>query len=686
MKKIELLAPAGNIECLRVAVNNGADAVYIGLPKFNARINANNFKINELKNIVKYCHEHNAKLYVTLNTLIKNDEINDFFNYLFVIEKTNVDAIIITHQSFIPLIKKYFPKLKIHLSTQSGLFNTYSILEKVDRVILPRELSKEEIKNISKKIETEIFVHGALCISLSGKCLFSSIVGKRSGNRGLCAQPCRKIYNQKYLLSTKDLCLIEEISTIINLGVKSLKIEGRMKNAYYVQETVKAYRNAIDDYYNNQKKNYIKKIDELKTVFNRDFTKGFMFEENLISDKIPCNRGILIGKTKKKGKIILNNVLKIGDGIGIIQNNLMTGFKIKSIKKNNKNIEFAKNNDEVIINDLIFEENLEVYKTSIENKKLNLGKEIKFDNIIELFEKINYLEKIKKDFINYNGIKNKDKIPNNNNYNHKNNYYNNINNNENKNNRINNNNKNNYNFFIKVKSFKDGIDADKKKVKVIYYDILKDDFFELKQKLKNSKLYGYINGPLNDEEIDKIYFLILKYEIEGILTEDIGFINYIYEKKLNIDIHMHYSLNVFNDIDINYYLIKYNATSIISLELSIDELKKIENKNLLAFVHGEINLMKIKNKFKINLLTDDENRKFKLIKENNYYNLLNNKKLGLFNQIKLYKNNNINNYYIESEGNSGKILSIYKNILENKFDDKKIKKNYTKGWFDKGAI
>ncbi|MFP4403365.1 MAG: U32 family peptidase [Candidatus Woesearchaeota archaeon] len=649
MDKIELLAPTGNINCLRAAVNNGADSIYIGLEKFNARINADNFKINQLDDIVKYCHLKNVKLYVALNTLIKNNEINEFFNYLNLINKAKADAIIITNQSFIPLIKKYFPNLKIHLSTQCGLFNTYSILEKVDRIILPRELLKNEIEKFSKKFETEIFVHGALCISLSGKCLFSSIIGKRSGNRGLCAQPCRKMYNDKYSLSTKDLCLIEEIPLLINLGIKCLKIEGRMKNEFYVQEVTIAYRKAIDNYYRNITKNYKDEIEKLKQIFNRNFTKGFMFENNIISNELPGNRGIIIGKVKN-GKIKINKNLKIGDFVSIIKNNKLVRFKINAIKINENSVNFAKKNDEITINDNIFLENQNIYQTCIREKKLNLGEEITFrKSPNENINKINYIKEIDKNF-SYQKQDKKNK------------------------------------FYIKVSSLKDGINADKKKPDVIYFDILNKDFSTLNEKIKNSKIYGFINGPLNDEEIKKIFSLIKNYKLHGILTKDLGLMNYINKKKLNLDIHLDYSINAFNDIDINFYKTKFNATPIISMELSFNEIKQIKNKGFLVYIHGNISLMKIKNEFKENILTDYENRKFKLIKENNYYNLINNKKLGLFNLIKKYNENNINNFYLESNENSGKLLSIYKNILEKKFNDKKIKKGYTTGWFDKGVI
>jgi len=261
----ELLIPAGNRENLEVAVNNGADAVYLGLKKFNARTKAGNFSLEELKEAVSYCHSKGVRVYVTLNTLVKNNELKEFFNLVEEVYSIGVDAIIMQEISFASIIKKYLPDMEIHASTQARLQNL-SGLKNIDRVILPRELSKKEIENISKIMPVEIFVQGALCFCVSGLCLMSSFIGGRSGNRGLCAQPCRKKYNGEYLMSMKDLSLIEKIK---KLNVKSIKIEGRLRSKKYVEIVTKVYRKALD-----------KGIDEkdlayLKSAFNRELTEGF---------------------------------------------------------------------------------------------------------------------------------------------------------------------------------------------------------------------------------------------------------------------------------------------------------------------------------------------------------------------------------------------------------------------------
>ena len=264
--KPELLIPAGNATNLQAAVENGADAIYLGMNKFNARAKAGNFSFEELKKAIEYCHKNGVKVYVTLNTLIKNNEIEEFFQTIEQAYISGADAIIIQELSFASQIKKTFPDLEVHASTQARIHNLKE-LKNVDRVILPRELNKKEIEEISKiGMPIEIFVQGALCFCVSGLCLMSSFIGGRSGNRGMCAQPCRKKYNDEYLMSMKDLSLISKIK---ELNVASLKVEGRLRNKKYVETVTKLYRKALDEGFNE------KDLACLKGVFNRELTEGF---------------------------------------------------------------------------------------------------------------------------------------------------------------------------------------------------------------------------------------------------------------------------------------------------------------------------------------------------------------------------------------------------------------------------
>lgn len=264
MKKIELLAPAGNMESLIAAIEAGCDAVYLGGYMFGARSYAGNFSDEEIIEAINYAHLYGVKVYVTANTLVYEDEVTTFLNYVDFLHKNNVDAIIIQDIGMMDLLKQTYPNLEIHASTQMHVHNLEGVklVEELglSRVVLARETNIEEIKNIRKNtyITLEVFVHGALCVSYSGQCLMSSLIGGRSGNRGTCAQCCRqrydliidnqKVNNDEYLLSTKDLNTLEHIGELIDAGVDSLKIEGRMKRPEYVYLVVSLYRRAIDNY------------------------------------------------------------------------------------------------------------------------------------------------------------------------------------------------------------------------------------------------------------------------------------------------------------------------------------------------------------------------------------------------------------------------------------------------------
>ena len=230
--KPELLAPAGDWESLQAAVQNGADAIYLGGREFNARVNAKNFSSGDLGRAVRYCHEQGVKVYLTMNTLVKNSEMQRYFDTLSSAYSIGIDGVIVQHLSFVEIIKKNYLDLAVFVSTQGAIGNTASasILKAADRIILPREMSLADIKRmVDAGIKVEVFVHGALCFSYSGLCLFSSFVDGRSGNRGCCAQLCRQKFNNQYPLSTKELCLVNRIPELIKAGVTAFKIEGRMR-------------------------------------------------------------------------------------------------------------------------------------------------------------------------------------------------------------------------------------------------------------------------------------------------------------------------------------------------------------------------------------------------------------------------------------------------------------------------
>ena len=405
MKKPELLAPAGNMESLKAAIVAGCDAVYLSGKKYGARAFANNFSNEELKEAIELCHLYGVKTYITVNTLIYDDEVDDFLNYIEFIHKLNVDAVIMQDLGMMDLVRKTYPNLEIHASTQAHIHNLEGVKLMEDmglkRVVLARETPIELIKEIKNNtnIELEIFVHGALCISYSGQCLMSSLIDGRSGNRGSCRQCCRmpydlikdnkKINKNKYLLSTKDLNTINNIGKLIDIGVDSIKIEGRMKRPEYVYLVVSLYRKAIDSYLSAR---FIdindNDIKEIKKIFNRDFTKGFIFHEdnsNFTNTFRPNHMGIEIGKVidynKKIVKIKLTDDLNLQDGIRFINDDY--GLTVISIYKNNNKVKSGKCGDIITIPvDKKVSKNSVVVKTT-DNKQLQEIKEkIKIDKKI----------------------------------------------------------------------------------------------------------------------------------------------------------------------------------------------------------------------------------------------------------------------------------------------------------------
>ena len=275
----ELLAPAGDMECLYAAVAAGADAIYVGGKRFGARAFAKNFEIDELASAVRYCHLHGVKLYVTLNTLIEDREMADAVQYAAELYRIGVDALIVCDVGVIAAIRRYVPDLELHASTQMSVHNTCGVKAVYDmgisRAVVARELSLDEIRSVvdNSPLEIEVFLHGALCVCHSGQCLFSSMVGGRSGNRGECAQPCRLPFNGgKYLLSLKDLSLADHIPALIESGVASLKIEGRMKSPEYVYAVTSVYRRLLDEHRSAN----AKERDLLRRAFSRGgFTDGY---------------------------------------------------------------------------------------------------------------------------------------------------------------------------------------------------------------------------------------------------------------------------------------------------------------------------------------------------------------------------------------------------------------------------
>jgi len=307
MKKVELLAPAGSLEKLQYALTYGADAVYIGGKRLGLRASADNFTIEEMREGVEFAHKMGKKVYLTLNIFAHNEDFNGIEEYLKEAQSTGIDAVLISDPGILSIVKEVAPNLEIHLSTQSNNTNYRSAAFwhslGVKRVVLARELSLEEIREIRAKtpsdLDFECFVHGAMCISYSGRCLLSNYMAHRDANHGECAHACRwkyqlveekrpgeymPIYEDErgtYIFNSKDLCMIGHIKELIEAGISSLKIEGRMKSAYYVATVVKAYRDAIDAYFKDPE-GYIYDplyLAELNKASHREYTTGFFYSK-----------------------------------------------------------------------------------------------------------------------------------------------------------------------------------------------------------------------------------------------------------------------------------------------------------------------------------------------------------------------------------------------------------------------
>ena len=338
--KTELLAPAGNKESFLSALHHGANAIYIGGLQFGARSQAQNFTTDEIIELIKYAHLYNVKVYVTVNTLIKENEFDEAVDFVEKLYINNVDAIIIQDIGLATYLLNVYPDIVLHASTQMNIHSLeqaqYLKQLGFKRIVLGRECSLETIKEIKKQvdIEIEVFVHGALCMSYSGNCLMSSFIGKRSGNRGKCAQPCRLLYSlndeekPSYLLSPKDLFTLDKLNQLLDTNIDSLKIEGRMKRSEYVGLVTQVYSEAIKCYYENKTFDYQKSFKRLKEMFNREFTKGFIFNEsnNLFTNvKFSNHIGIKVGNVFKTNLnyifIKLNEPLCCGDSIRIVGRN-----------------------------------------------------------------------------------------------------------------------------------------------------------------------------------------------------------------------------------------------------------------------------------------------------------------------------------------------------------------------------
>lgn len=383
MKKIELLAPAGDMEKLKTAIYFGADAVYFAGKNYGLRAYGTNFNNFEVKEAVSYAHKHGVKAYVTINVYARDNDFDGLESYVKELQDAGVDAVLVSDMGVFSFIKEHFPKMNIHISTQANTTNKYAVQAYknmgASRVVLARELSLEEIQKIHDfcpDVELEAFVHGAMCISYSGRCLLSNYLTGRDSNHGECVQACRWKYNvseesrpdQKltveedergtYIFNSKDLMLIEYLDKIAEAGVVSFKIEGRMKSPYYVATVVNSYRRAIDYYYECVKNNKPYKVaqnlvDELYKASHRDYTTGFMINDGKLRQNLETSNqqqdskfvAIVVDKANDYIVVEQRNKFSVGDTLEILSPNLPVGSTLtieKLVDDKNNDIVDAK--------------------------------------------------------------------------------------------------------------------------------------------------------------------------------------------------------------------------------------------------------------------------------------------------------------------------------------------------------
>ena len=378
MNKVELLSPAGDLERLKWACLYGADAIYLGGQKFSLRANATNFSIDEIKEGVLYAHKHNVKVYVTVNIVFHEDDINGLVNYLKELEDCNVDAIIASDLFILDLLKENNINLEFHLSTQASCLNKEAVKffkkEGVKRVVLARECSKEDIKNIIDEtgIDTEVFIHGAMCMAYSGRCTLSNYMTNRDSNRGACAQICRWVFDLydedkkinediDFSFSPKDLSLLNFIPELIDIGVKSFKIEGRMKSVYYIATLLSVYRRIIDSCYDGTYK--YNKNDEIE-VFrcaNRETLPQYFDKKPGVNEQYYIGRqentnqdflGVVLEYDEKNKEIVLEqrNYFKVNDTVNIFGPSKKSfNLKIQYIKnEKNELVDAARHPQEIL--------------------------------------------------------------------------------------------------------------------------------------------------------------------------------------------------------------------------------------------------------------------------------------------------------------------------------------------------
>lgn len=641
LPKVELLSPVGDKEALLAAVANGTDAVYLGTREFNARINAKNFSLEELGWVVSYCHEHGVRVYLTMNTLVKNDEIKKFFDVMSQAYALGIDGTIIQHHSFLDIIKRNYPGLAVFISTQGAVGNlaSASLLKAADRIILARELPLGEVRRITAAgVHTEVFVHGALCFSYSGLCLFSSFVAGRSGNRGGCAQQCRQRYGPPeagYPLSMKELCLVRRLPELIEAGVTGFKIEGRMRSPLYVAVATRLYRKAIDSYLAGHFTLPEKEMAEMEVVFSREFTGGFIFgEKNLTSPERPMNRGAYLG-TMENGEIVLQRPVGVESGVGIWGENNITGAVIHRISVNGHDVESAGAGERVRL-DIGAKDGGKIYVTSSPGIRVQPDFTVKRTPII-----IPKRKPVKAVLPEIAPVKTPP-----------------------------------LKMMVKVYSLKEAKEASEAGADTVFYDIFSPGFPEAGTWKEKATLGAYLPRIMDDEELNSAFDLLAKKKPGAVLSGNVGFL--ARRDEFKVPVYLDYTSNVFNDIDLLYFR-KHDAVPVLSPELTLSEMAGFKNRNAVVLIHGDIVLVNTKVELNEKEYLDDKSERFPVREEGSYRQILNCHPFGMFNDIRKLHEAGFSQFYIDKQGRGAHFVEIYREMLEREVPDRRLRKGYTSG-------
>jgi collagenase-like PrtC family protease len=641
----ELLSPAGDWASLQAAVMNGADAVYLGTREFNARVHAKNFNLDELARAVSYCHNQGVRVYVAMNILIKNNEIQRFFEILSRVYAAGCDGVILQHISFIDIIKNNYPDLAVFVSTQSAIGNTASatIVKRADRIILPREMTLVEIKKIvDAGIKVEVFVHGALCFSYSGLCLFSSFVSGRSGNRGCCAQICRQKFIDNYPLSTKELCLVRRVPDLIKAGITAFKIEGRMRSPLYVAVATRLYRKAIDSFLAGEFQAPPKELAEIEIVFNREFTEGMLSgEKQLISPAKPMNRGALLGAIEE-GQITLRRSVAVGDGLGIWGKGSVTGAVVQEISRGSAQVNTAGSGERVNLHIGAKEGSL-VYLTS--SPLITLEPDFRVNRSPIKTASRPPVRPILPRVV-------KQKAP------------------------------PLQRFLSRAYSMAEAREIAKSEADIVFYDIFAPDFPEVGVWAERTIFGAYVPRILNDSELARAIALLSRKRPGAILTGNLGLLTR--RAIINVPVYLDYSLNIFNDIDA-LFCRRYQAVPILSPELSLVELTNFKDREVVIFCHGNIVLVNTKIEIKEEKLVDEKGLEFTARKEDGYWQILNSRPFGLFNDIRKLRTIGFNQFFVDQQYKSAGYIQLYRDILKQPVKDRRERRGFTSGHLYKGV-